>query len=57
MKNINYYTYTCPYCGGSGEGRYDGSVCLHCHGLGTYTDFSGDLEDDEEEEDEEFLAD
>jgi hypothetical protein len=24
----------CGYCAGSGEGQYDGSVCIICKGLG-----------------------
>jgi len=24
----------CSWCGGCGEGDYDGSTCRHCHGTG-----------------------
>ena len=28
------YDDTCTWCGGCGEGDYDGSTCRHCHGTG-----------------------
>lgn len=28
------YDDTCTWCGGCGEGDYDGAACRHCHGTG-----------------------
>jgi hypothetical protein len=28
------YDDTCTWCGGCGEGDYDGATCRHCHGTG-----------------------
>ena len=28
------YDDTCTWCGGCGEGSYDGAACSHCHGTG-----------------------
>jgi hypothetical protein len=28
------YDDTCTWCGGCGEGDYDGASCRHCHGTG-----------------------
>jgi hypothetical protein len=28
------YDDTCTWCGGCGEGDYDGSTCRNCHGTG-----------------------
>ena len=33
--------YLCHQCAGSGEGMYDGSICLACHGSGVERDDIG----------------
>jgi RecJ-like exonuclease len=34
MSNTGYIEVICTFCNGSGEGMYDGSTCISCHGSG-----------------------
>ena len=36
---------TCPSCNGSGEGQFDGSMCLVCHNSGVVYEFCKDCEE------------
>lgn len=36
----------CIYCNGSGEGLYDGSVCMWCHGTGVTPIENNEVYDD-----------
>ena len=47
-----WFSDICGTCNGSGEGRYDGSVCYACHGKGEVK-IECDCEEEEIEDDEE----
>lgn len=58
MKNIKEVERICSHCAGSGEGKYDGSTCFHCYGMGFFTEYIDVSDcDEDEDEDEEFLND